>query len=773
MDHAQQPGGFSPALETALRESEERFKLLVESVQDCGFFMLDPDGRVASWNKGAERITGYTAQDIIGRHFAVFYPEEDIERGRPACELEAARLQGRFQETGWRLRKDGSRYWAEVIVTPLLDSIGNLAGFGKVTRDLTERAAIDEALQQHSLVFSTIGDGVLVMDLEGRIIDMNPGAERLFGYTKREMLGQPVVRLHHPSLEGRQEEIIQAALRRDGRWAGELHFQRKDGSDGIADVVVVARRDELGVPNAWIGVNRDITARRRAEDRLAENRALLAALVKAAPVAIVAVDAEEHVTLWNAAAERLFGWTAAELVGRKIPFTKTRDSEEYARVRDRVWSGQTVTGLETRRERKDGTVVDVLLSCAPFQDSQAGLCGMVALYLDRGEYRQLEEQLRQSQKMDAVGQLAGGVAHDFNNLLTVIKAYSGILADQLDDDNPLKTDVGEIQRAAGRASSLTKQLLAFSRKQVLQPRVLDLNSVSRELEPMLQRLIGDDVRIVLQLDVTIGRVKADRSQIEQVLINLIVNARDAMPHGGTVSVETANVELSGEYLRRHPMVAPGQYVMIAVSDTGVGMDHATQSRIFEPFFTTKPAGTGTGLGLSTVYGIIKQSSGYIWVYSEPGVGTTFKVYLPRLEAEEIDAATSECPVAAPVAGSETVLLVEDEPSVRLIARRILERNGYTVLEAHDGRHAIRVADQYKQPIQLLLTDMMMPELTGRDVWAMLAKRRSDIRVLYMSGYTNDHMVRRGLLDSDAAFLQKPFTAPDLARAVRSTLDNRQ
>ena len=520
-----------------------------------------------------------------------------------------------------------------------------------VTADLT-RAAVDEALRRHSLVFSTIGDGVLVMDLEGRIIDMNPGAERLFGYTKEELLGQHVVRLHHPSLQGTQEEIIQAALRRDGRWEGELHFQRNDGSDGIADVVVVAQRDEHGMPNAWIGVNRDITARRRAEERLVR----------------------------------------------------------------------------------------------------------------------LEEELRQSQKMDAIGQLAGGVAHDFNNLLTVIKAYSGIIADQLDDTNPLKIDVGEIQRAAGRASSLTQQLLAFSRKQVLQPRVLDLNTVSRELEPMLRRLIGDDVQVVLRLDDAIGRVKADRSQVEQVLINLIVNARDAMPCGGTVSIETANVELSDSYSRERPIVAPGRYVMIAVSDTGEGMDDATKSRVFEPFFTTKPAGKGTGLGLSTVYGIVKQSNGYIWVYSEPRIGTTFKVYLPMLDAEEICVAAAERAPGMPAVGSETVLLVEDEPSVRSIARRILERNGYTVLEAHDGRHALRVSDQYKQPIQLLLTDMMMPELTGRDVWVSLAPRRSELRVLYMSGYTNDDIVRRGLLDADAAFLQKPFTAADLARAVRSTLD---
>jgi CheY-like chemotaxis protein len=374
--------------------------------------------------------------------------------------------------------------------------------------------------------------------------------------------------------------------------------------------------------------------------------------------------------------------------------------------------------------------------------------------------------------MEAVGQLAGGVAHDFNNLLTVIKAYSGLVAEQLREGSQLRTDVVEIQRAAGRAASLTQQLLAFSRKQVLQPTVLDLNGVTRELEPMYRRLIGDDIDIVLRMEPAIGRVKADRSQVEQVVINLLVNARDAMPDGGTVTIETRDVELDDTYLSRHPVVAPGPYVMLSVTDTGIGMDAATQARIFEPFFTTKPAGEGTGLGLSTVYGIVKQSNGYIWVYSEAGMGTTFKVYLPRLEPEELSAAAADSTATGSLGGSEIVLLVEDQATVRVLARRILERNGYTVLEAHDGRDALRVADQYKQPIQLLLTDMVMPELSGRELWTALSGRRPDMRVLYMSGYPGDEMIRRGLLSSDAPFLQKPFTAADLAKAARAVLDSR-
>src|SRR3954468_2367094 len=756
-----------------LRESEERFRLLVESVRDYGIFMLDPCGIIVSWNQGAERISGYKAEEILGRHLAIFYSSEEIEAGKPQLELQVASTQGRFEEQGWRVRKDGSRYWAEVVVTPLRDGDGNIAGFAKVTRDLTERAAAEEAARRHSLVFATIGDGVLVMDLEGRITDMNPAAEQLFGYHKSELLGRPVITLHHPRLQGKLEETIQEALRRDGRWAGELPFRRKDGRDGIADIVVVAQRDSHGTPRAWIGVNRDITERVTTERELVRTHSTLSALVNAARGAMVAVDATERGRIWNTAAERLFGWTAAEVLGKPMPFRDTSSADDYERVRARVLGGQAVTGVETRRQRRDGTFVDVLLSCAPFWERPANVAGAVALYLDLSEYRQLEDQLRQSQKMEALGQLAGGVAHDFNNLLTVIKAYSGLVAEQLEEGSPLRTDVGEIQRAAGRAASLTQQLLAFSRKQVLQPRVLDLNVVARELEPMLRRLIGDEVGIEMRLPSTVGRVRADRGQLEQVLINLVVNARDAMPKGGTITIETADRDFDDAYRARHSVAAPGAYVMFAVTDTGIGMDAPPGSRMFEPFFTTKPAGKGTGLGLSTVYGIVKQSSGYVWVYSEVGLGTTFKVYLPRLDADEIRATTTEARSVAPVAGSETVLLVEDDPAVRSLSRRVLERHGYTVLEAHHGRDALRVADQFKQPIQLLLTDMMMPELTGADVWATLSKQRPDLRVLFMSGYTNDEMVRRGLLEPRAAFVQKPFTPFDRAGAARAVLDGDQ
>jgi PAS domain S-box-containing protein len=763
-----------------LHDGHERFRVLVESIKDYAIFMLDPDGNVATWNEGAQRIKGYTASEIVGRHHSTFYPPCDVASGKPLRLLEVAAREGRVETEGWRIRKDASRFWANVVITALFDPQGTLLGFGKVTRDLSERAAAETALRRHALVFDTIREGVLMMDLDGRITDLNPGAERLFGYSKSELLGQQVVMLHDPRLEGKREALIQAALRRDGFWSGELPFRRKDGSDGVADVFVVAQLDEHGVPNAWIGVNRDITQRRRAELTAEENRALLAAAEELANVGSWSLTPGSATLTWSDQMYRIMGRepqsdviTTDSFLGRVHPDDRTMVQDAFQRLREQGGSSP----VECRVIRPDGTERIVQAKGGVQRDSNGKVVRILGSAQDitdrvgtERELREVEEQLRQSQKMEAIGQLAGGVAHDFNNLLTVIKAYSGLVAEQLDDESQLRADVVEIQRAAGRAASLTQQLLAFSRKQVLQPRILDLNGVARELEPMLGRLIGDDISIVMDLDHEIGRVTADRGQIEQVLINLAVNARDAMPAGGTLTIASANVRLDDAYHGRHPVVAPGEYVMIAVSDTGCGMDEATRLRIFEPFFTTKPAGKGTGLGLSTVYGIVKQSSGYVWVYSERHIGTCFKVYLPRLETGELTSTTSDHPGVARLSGSEIVLLVEDEPSVRSLARRVLERNGYTVLEAHDGRDALRVAEQYKQPIQLLVTDMMMPELGGPDVWGALKGKRPELRVLFMSGYTNEDMIRRGLLDPGAAFLQKPFTPTDLARAARDVLD---
>jgi signal transduction histidine kinase/DNA-binding response OmpR family regulator len=380
----------------------------------------------------------------------------------------------------------------------------------------------------------------------------------------------------------------------------------------------------------------------------------------------------------------------------------------------------------------------------------------------------LESQLRQAQKMEAVGSLAGGVAHDFNNLLTAILGYGHILLTRLREDDPARHNVQEILKAGERAAALTNQLLAFSRKQVLQPKILDLNALAMNLEKMLRRLIGEDIELSTCLDRNLGQVRADPGQIEQVIMNLVVNSRDAMPKGGKVTIETANVTLGEDYASRHLGSKPGRYVMLAVADTGVGMDAATQSRVFEPFFTTKEAGKGTGLGLATVYGIIKQSEGYISVYSEPGQGTTFKAYLPRIDQPAETATVGE---TVPIPrGTETILLVEDEESVRRLARLILERQGYAVIEAPSASSALATAEKQAAPIHLVLTDVIMPEMNGRELSQRLTRIHPAARVLFMSGYTGDTIVRHGVLEPGIAFLQKPFTPTDLARKVREVLD---
>jgi two-component system cell cycle sensor histidine kinase/response regulator CckA len=385
------------------------------------------------------------------------------------------------------------------------------------------------------------------------------------------------------------------------------------------------------------------------------------------------------------------------------------------------------------------------------------------------ERERVEAQLRQAQKMEAIGLLAGGIAHDFNNMLTVIVGYSDLMLQKLRADDPLRSEVEQVKEAGVRASLLTRQLLAFSRKQVLQPRVLDLNAILTNMDRMLQRLIGEDISLLTVPAPGLGRVHADPGQIEQVIMNLAVNARDAMPQGGKLTIETANVQLDDGYVRQHAGSKPGPHVMLAVSDTGCGMDAATQARIFEPFFTTKEPGKGTGLGLSTVYGIVKQSGGYIWVYSEPGHGTASKVYLPRVEAVA-EAVEPSREAAQTPRGSETILLVEDDYGVRKLIHSILHAYGYRVVEAHHGKHAIQVCEQHAGPIHLMVTDVVMPEMSGRELEERLKPSHPDMKVLFMSGYTHKGIVHHGELVPGTAFLQKPFTPDALARKVREVLD---
>jgi len=513
------------------------------------------------------------------------------------------------------------------------------------------------------------------------------------------------------------------------------------------------------------------------ELREAKGRAALRAaeagyetLVEQAPVGIYRSNPEGRFLSANTALVRMLGYeSAADLLRLDMARDVYADPAERQGLVDRdTYSDRQYDDVEATWKRKDGGLLTVQLNVRAVRNAARQVEYYETFVRDVTEQRRLQQQVLQSQKMEAVGRLAGGIAHDFNNLLTVITSYSDLLLEDLGKDDPKRDDVEQVRKAAEGAASLTRQLLAFSRQQVLAPRVVSLNAVVDSLQKILRRVIGEDVELATALAPDLGAVKADVGQLEQVLMNLTVNARDAMPTGGKLTIETANVEHDPAYARAREGAAVSRFVMLAVTDTGVGMDEATKARIFEPFFTTKEAGKGTGLGLATVYGIVNQSGGFIWVYSEPGNGTSFKIYLPRVDApaEGVKAAGS---VSVP-RGTETVLLVEDAAAVRAVAKQVLQRQGYTVLEAPHGEAALHLAQKHRGPIHLLLTDVVMPVLSGRRLAEQLAPLRPDMKVLYASGYTDDSVVRHGILESGTAYLQKPFTPDSLARKVREVLD---
>jgi PAS domain S-box-containing protein len=509
-------------------------------------------------------------------------------------------------------------------------------------------------------------------------------------------------------------------------------------------------------------------ARDRLEERVRERTAELEAVIETSPLAISAIDPKGNIVMWNRAAERIFGYTRDEMVGKPYQPADAEDQRRYSEAMARVNAGAPVVGYEIRGRRKDGTLIDVAIYSAPMRGLNGQKLGVLAVIADLTDQKRLHDRLRQSQKMEAVGKLAGGIAHDFNNLLTAITGYTDLLYLRLPGDIG-KRELSEIRKASDRAASLTRQLLAFSRQQVLQPKIINVNEVVGNLSAMLSRLIGEDVELIASLGERIGPVRADPFQLEQVLMNLTVNARDAMPRGGKLTIETANVVLDPLYTQGHPDVKPGAYVMIAVSDTGTGMDSETRARIFEPFFTTKEMGKGTGLGLSTVYGIVKQSQGHMWVYSEPGQGATFKVYLPHhLDPEEV-----QPPAPAPRVvprGWETILAVEDELSLLNLVAEILRDAGYSVIAAQGPKEALRLMADHREPIHLLLTDVVMPGMSGRALADEVVVKRPGIRVLYMSGYTDNAIVHHGVLDAGVTYIQKPFTPDALIKMVREVLD---
>ena len=546
---------------------------------------------------------------------------------------------------------------------------------------------------------------------------------------------------------------------------------------GAADYVL--KTNLIRLPSAVrsaLAFARSQTAKHAAEAALRVNERRFRALVEESWDAIALFAADGTIVYGSPATTRLLGYDLSEFVGRNaMEFIHPDDraglllrlEEVTANPRSRLQVAARVQHKNGHWRHLEGVLTNLL--------DDPSVAAIVNNYRDVTDRRILEEQIALSQKMEAIGRLAGGVAHDFNNILTAIGGYADLLLADLPADDTRRHDIEEIHLATERAAALTQQLLAFSRKQVLQPKVISLNALVPGIETMLRRLIGEDILLATVLHPRVGNVRADPGQIEQVIVNLAVNARDAMPQGGRLTIETRNVELDESYVAEHPTVAPGRYVLLAVSDTGVGMDEETKSRIFEPFFTTKVRGKGTGLGLATVYGIVQQTGGHIWPYSERHQGTTMRVYLPRVDepADAVEQAGERRGPVENLRGTETILLVEDEPPVRAVTRQLLERNGYTVLEAPDGRRALEIVDGASNGtrVDLLLTDVIMPGMSGRELANQLKARRPDVRVLFMSGYTDDAVVRHGMLEPGLAYLEKPFRPPALLRKVREVLQN--
>jgi len=506
-----------------------------------------------------------------------------------------------------------------------------------------------------------------------------------------------------------------------------------------------------------------LASMREAPEGALDPREWYAAVVESADLAILTKRLDGEILTWNDAAEALYGYSATEAVGRSVSMLLPDDRpDEVDRILERLAAGERIEHLETRRLRKDGRVVDVSLSISPVCDSAGAVIGAAAIARDITHVKRIEEQLRQAQKMEAIGRLSGGIAHDFNNLLTGIIGYAMLALDR-PGGTTVRTELEEVVKAGERAAELTRQLLAFSRRQPVEPTVVDLNAAIEDMERMLRRIVGEDVEVVTRLG-PVCPVVSDVTQIQQILLNLSANARDAMPTGGTLTIETDTVELDESYAGAHAGVKPGAHAVLTVTDTGTGIDAEHRERVFEPFFTTKPPGAGTGLGLSTVFGIVEQNHGHVWVYSEPGHGACFKIYVPAAESAN-GPATAAPPDAAESGAPARILLVEDEEMVRVLAVEILRGAGFEVVEAADGEEALRVAAAEPRAFDLVVSDVVMPGMRGTEV----VERLGDPPALFMSGYTGDASVRQGLVLEGQRFLSKPFSPQTLLAAVRAAL----
>ncbi|MFN7971936.1 MAG: PAS domain S-box protein [Acidobacteriota bacterium] len=719
--------------------------------------LLDDEAMCVDANPGACRIIGLDREALVGLPIGRFIPPADDFGSLFGRLVAEGRLAGDF----CLRRPDGGERHVEYLATARVLPGRHLAIF----RDVSDRRATAEALRESEARFSTFfrhsPTGISITTTAGRYVDMNDRYLAMLGYARAELIGKTVAEVGI-WVDNAERELYIREMEARGGGIRDVACRWRTKSGATRRVQVSVEPMQVGGEPCYLTVANDVTERLRAEEALRDTTETLGAVFETSPAAIVVIDMDARVKLWNPAAERIFGWLAEETLGGPAPHVP---EESLPFVMDLVTSGASVRGRSVWRRRRDGSAIEVLLSTAPLRDGAGSLVGSVGILLDLSEQRQLEHQLLESQKMEAIGRLAGGVAHDFNNMLAAITGFASIIEADLPAGDPIRADLSQIQKAADRAGALTRQLLAFSRRQVMELEILDPAALLAELAPMLRRLIGDDVHLATHVDGNAGSVRADRGQLEQVILNLVVNARDAMPRGGQLSIDVGR--------SAPPTPVDGEasaFVIISVADTGTGMAPDVMSNVFEPFYTTKDKGKGTGLGLSTVYGIVRQIGGYVTVESEVGRGSAFRVHLPVCNSDAPETPTHRVRTDRLLDGTETILLVEDEEMVRAVAVSILRRHGYTVLPAQNGGEALLLCEQHPDPIQLLLTDVMLPVSNGPEVAARLRKLRPELRVVYMSGYAGDALPPQGTLD--APLVEKPFTPETLLSQIRRTLDRR-
>jgi two-component system, cell cycle sensor histidine kinase and response regulator CckA len=767
--------------EAALRASELRYRTLVETAYE-GIWAVDRVGVTTYVNPRLCRMLGYAPEELLGQPIFDYMP--------PATAFEARTLFARrrrgiaeVHELIFR-RRDGDQLFALVSTSPLTDDAGEFTGALAMVTDISARKRAETALRESEARYEHIAasaPGVVYQfayrpDGSKGFTFVSEGARRIFGVAPEAMLADSAAlfNLVHP--EDRYEfyatGTAAVAALAPWRWEGRAVL-----ASGEERWVQVASRQERQTDGTILsnGLVMDVTDLRRVGERLAESEARFHLAARAARDVVYdwKITTDEH--FWSETLFSAFGYDPAQIETANddwwAALVHPDDAPHVLGSLRRALEGKASAWSEEYRfRRSDGTYATVLDRGYLMRDEEGRAVRFVGSMIDLSEHKELEAQLRQAQKMEAVGQLAGGVAHDFNNLLTVILSNATFIAEDLPADSTFRGDLEEIHRAALRAAELTKHLLAFSRKQVLRPRLLDVNESVESVAAMLRRLLSADIALETQLDPEIWPVLADPGQLEQVLMNLALNARDAMPDGGLLRLRTENVVIDATASHNRHGISGGAHVALLVEDTGTGIEPSILSKIFEPFFTTKGPGAGTGLGLATAYGIVKQSGGFISVDSKPGVGSRFTVLLPRSDPPVEDDVHSSAAAAGPTPAGETVLLVEDEATVRAAVRRMLDRSGYTVLEAATGGEALRIFETSAERIDVLLTDVVMPGQGGRALAEQLTARRPQLRVLFMSGYTDDDILQRGLLQPDAAFLEKPVTPDGLARALRQVLD---